>query len=91
MAIPEKFKDKYFYHFTHIENLDSILSNGFFSTNEKNTLGINHNDVPNGNIQGRRANMVVPVKPYGKIHDYVPFYFCSTNPMLLGVTSTYER
>lgn len=35
MAIPEKFKDKYFYHFTHIENLDSILSNGFFSTSEK--------------------------------------------------------
>lgn len=88
MSVPEKFIDRYFYHFTHIENLDSILSNGFLSTNEKNRLGINNNDVANGNIQGRRANMDVPIKPSGKIHDYIPFYFCSTNPMLLGVTNS---
>lgn len=87
MAIPEEFKGKYFYHFTHVENLESILQHGFLSTNEKIKLGINHNDIANGNIQGRRANMAVPVPPGGTVHDYVPFYFCSSNPMLLSLTN----
>lgn len=34
-------------------------------------------------IQERRARMTVPVGPGGKVHDYVPFYFSSMNPMLL--------
>lgn len=28
--------------------------------------------------------MDVPVGPGGKVHDYVPFYFSSVNPMLLS-------
>lgn len=88
MSIPAEFKGKYFYHFTHIDNLESILTHGFLSTNEKNRLGINHNDVANGNIQGRRANMQIPIEPGGTVHDYVPFYFCSTNPMLLSLTNS---
>lgn len=87
MAIPDEFKGKYFYHFTHIDNLESILQYGFLSTNEKNRLGISHNDIANGNIQGRRANMAVPILPGGTVHDYVPFYFCSSNPMLLSLTN----
>lgn len=88
MAIPEEFKGKYFYHFTHIDNLKSILENGFLCTNEKDRLGISHQDVANGNIQGRRHNMNIPIQPGGTVHDYVPFYFCSRNPMLLGVTNS---
>ncbi len=29
--------------------------------------------------------MDVPCKPFGNIHDYVPFYFATVNPMLLSV------
>lgn len=87
MTIPQQYQGKYFYHFTHIDNLDSILKNGLISTNEKNRLGLSHKNIANENIQERRAQMRVPVEPRGTVHDYVPFYFCSTNPMLLGLTN----
>lgn len=85
MQIPTKFKGRYFYHFTHLSNIESIVKEGILSTNEKQKRKINHTDLANENIQMRRSNMDVPCKPYGKIHDYVPFYFASTNPMLLSV------
>lgn len=87
MAIPHEHLDKFFFHFTHIKNLDSIVKNGFLSTNEKVRLAIDHKDVANGNIQERRHNMKVNIPPGGTIHDYVPFYFCSINPMLLSLVN----
>lgn len=44
-----------------------------------------HKNIANMTIQERRAGMDVPVGPGGKVHDYVPFYFSSKNPMFLGV------
>ena len=87
MTIPKEYHGKFFYHFTHIDNLDSILRNGLISTNEKIRLGIIHKNIANENIQERRSQMNVAVDPGGTVHDYVPFYFCSTNPMLLGLTN----
>ncbi len=84
--IPNHQKGRYFYHFTHIENLDSILKNGLISTNRKSALAIDHTDVANQEIQNRRSDMDVTCSPYGKVHDYVPFYFTRTNPMLLSLT-----
>ena len=83
MAIPDEHKWRYIFHFTVIENLDSIIKNGLLCTNVKNALGIKHKNIANTTIQERRANMDVPVGPGGKVHDYVPFYFSSINPMLL--------
>lgn len=83
MALSEKYKDRYFFHFTDVHNLDSIIKNGLLCTNEKNRRGINHKNIANMGIQERRARMVVPVGPKGTVHDYVPFYFSSINPMLL--------
>ncbi len=83
MAIPDKHKDRFIFHFTDIENLDSIIKNGLLCTNKKNEKGIKHKNIANMAIQERRANMDVPVGPGGKVHDYVPFYFSSINPMLL--------
>lgn len=85
--IPEHLKEKYFYHFTHIENLKSILKNGFLSTNKKNALNLKHKDIANWSIQERRSDMNVTCFPYGKIHDYVPFYLATTNPMLLSLVN----
>ena len=85
MEIPEDYRGRYFYHFTHIDNIESIVENGLLSTNEKLKKNISHADLANENIQKRRSQMDVPCNPFGKIHDYVPFYFATINPMLLGV------
>ena len=87
MKIPDKYKGIYFYHFTHIENLESIVKNGLLSTNKKNELGLKHTDVASETIQHRRSEMDVTCSPNGKVHDYVPFYFTTTNPMLLSLTN----
>lgn len=87
MKIPSQHKGKYFYHFTHIENLESIVKNGLLSTNKKKELGLKHVNVACESIQERRSEMDVTCSPYGKVHDYVPFYFTSINPMLLSVTN----
>lgn len=83
MAIPDIHNGKYIFHFTDVRNLDSIIKNGLLCTNEKNKLGIKHQNIANQTIQERRANMDVTAGPGGKVHDYVPFYFSSINPMLL--------
>lgn len=83
MAIADKHSWRYIFHFTDIHNLDSIIKHGLLCTNEKNEKGIEHKNIANMSIQERRANMDVPVGPGGKVHDYVPFYFSSVNPMLL--------
>lgn len=84
-TIPIEHRWRYFFHMTDIENLESILRNGLLCTNEKKQLGIKHTNIANMTIQGRRAIMPVPCGNRGTVHDYVPFYFTSINPMLLGL------
>lgn len=86
MGIPREHKGRYFYHFTHIDNIQSIVENGgLLSTNLKNRYNIGHHNIANVNIQNRRSEMEVPLGPGGVVHDYVPFYFATINPMLLGL------
>ena len=85
MAVPDEHKWRFLFHFTDIHNLDSIIKNGLLCTNDKNENGIMHKNIANMAIEERRAGMDVPVGPGGKVHDYVPFYFSSKNPMFLGV------
>ena len=85
MMLPNEHKQRFFYHFTHLNNLESIIKNGILSTNEKELHNITHANIANENIQQRRHEMDVTCSPFGKIHDYVPFYLTTINPMLLGV------
>ena len=86
MEIPVEFKGRYFFHFTHVDNIKSIVQmGGLLSTNQKKQCNISHHNIANVNIQNRRSEMDVPVFPGGVVHDYVPFYFTTINPMLLGL------
>ncbi|GAB5525414.1 MAG: hypothetical protein Roseis2KO_32860 [Roseivirga sp.] len=87
MSVPNELSDKYFFHFTHLENLDSIVQNGLLCTNKKTELGIDHLNVASKSIQARRSSMEVTCDPKGTVHDYVPFYLCSTNPMFLSLVN----
>lgn len=86
--IPEEHKNRFFYHFTHIDNLSSIISNGLLCTNLKNEAGISHVNIASDSIQERRSSMAVSCGPKGNVHDYVPFYFCSVNPMFLSLVNS---
>ncbi len=86
--IPAAYTQKFFYHFTHIDNLESILQHGLLCTNEKTASGINHANVALAEIQQRRSKMQVSCGPQGNVHDYVPFYLCQRNPMFLHILNT---
>jgi len=83
MSIPDKFKHRSVYHFTHLDNLPGILEHGLLSTSENNRLGIKYNSVALSDIQSNRATMPVTCGNGGVVHDYVPLYFCKRSSMLL--------
>lgn len=85
MAIPAHHSFRNAYHFTSIENLESLIDNGIFSTNQKIARGIAHVNVAEEGIQRRRAQMQVPGSNGRCVHDYVPFYFAKKTPMQLAV------
>ena len=71
------------YHITHLNNLQGILQRGGLLPYSKQPPV--RQNVAYGHIQARRAQVVVPVGPRGKLHDYVPFYFCPRSPMLYAI------
>lgn len=85
MPIPHKFRDRFIYHFTHIDNLPGILKSGFLCKNHCDFRAGKCRSIAEDSIQARRAEMDVTCGPGGKVHDYVPLYFGSKSPMLLAV------
>lgn len=87
--IPHEHAGRYFYHFTHIHNLPTIIKHGLLCTKTKNLLGLEHVNVASEAIQERRSTMSVTCGPDDcVVHDYVPFYFCSVNPMFLSMVNS---
>ncbi|MDY4324205.1 DarT ssDNA thymidine ADP-ribosyltransferase family protein [Pectobacterium sp. CHL-2024] len=85
MAVPDHHRHRNVYHFTSVENLESIIDTGLLSTNQKISRRISHVNVADEGIQGRRALMQVPGTNGCCVHDYVPFYFAKKTPMQLAV------
>ena len=71
MAIPPPYEGKYLYHFTHIDNLPSLLRTGFLA-NTHPDFPKEHVSIAEAGIQERRAKMPVPCGPGGCVHDYTP-------------------
>jgi ssDNA thymidine ADP-ribosyltransferase, DarT/HD domain len=85
MSVPPIHAERFLYHFTHIDNMASILEHGFLANNEDAFPTHAHISIAEKTIQDRRAMMRVPCGPGGVVHDYVPLYFGSLSLMLLGV------
>ena len=86
MPIPAEHSHRFVYHFSHIDNLPGLLRDGFLAKNHPQ-FPSKHRSIAAEGIQDRRARMVVPCDPGGCVHDYVPLYFGSVSPMLLGVVN----
>ena len=76
------------YHITHIDNLESILSEGGLLAYNIMLLETqtNYTNIAYQNIQDRRATTDVPCGGGGVLHDYVPFYFAPRSPMLYTIS-----
>jgi ssDNA thymidine ADP-ribosyltransferase, DarT len=75
------------YHITHIDNLESILSeDGLLAYNLMLETQTNYTNIAYENIQNRRATTDVPCGRGGVLHDYVPFYFAPRSPMLYTIS-----
>ncbi|MEZ8798655.1 DarT ssDNA thymidine ADP-ribosyltransferase family protein [Vibrio cyclitrophicus 1F53] len=85
MPVPTSLKHRYAYHFTLIDNLESILDHGILCMNLKDSLGVAHENVAEERIQSRRFTMSVPCSDGKVVHDFVPFYFSKKTPMQLGI------
>lgn len=74
----------YGYRILHYQNLPFILQNGIFcpasDTKDPNYINIGKKDIIN-----KRENKLIEVYPYGRIHDYVSFYFGTKSPMLYSI------
>ena len=71
-------------HFTHVENLPGILTAGCLQADSlvdrSLALRVEAGDLA---VKARRKERRVPVAPFGRVADYVPFYFAPRSPMLL--------
>jgi hypothetical protein len=88
LVVPAAHRHRYLYHFTHLDNLPSLLQTGFLANNHPKFPASEHRSIASTGIQHRRASMVVPCGPRGVVHDYVPLYFGSVSLMLLGVINS---
>lgn len=74
------------YHITDKKNLTGILVNkGLYSKNKERNLNVLPVSIAYEGIQERRAEIEVPIPPFGNLHDYIPFYFAPRSPMLYAI------
>ncbi len=73
----------FIYRFIHIKNLPILLERGgLYAPLHEPSDGLVYKTIHNAEIQAERKVKPIPCAPGGKIHDYVPFYFCIRSPML---------
>jgi ssDNA thymidine ADP-ribosyltransferase, DarT len=73
------------FHFTHIDNLLSVVSSGLSCDSAVSAAGTDFVEVGNRDIKDRRRTRTVPISPGGVVADYVPFYFAARSPMLYAI------
>jgi hypothetical protein len=71
------------YRLVHVANLTILLRRGgLCAPLHEPSDGMVYKKIHNAEIQNHRQVKPIPCRPGGKIHDYVPFYFCTRSPML---------
>lgn len=77
----DRYGIEFFYHMTHIDNLDSILKFGLFCNTDSYAKKLNKQTMSNENVVEIRSNKRDSI--YNKkINSYVPLYINPKNPML---------
>jgi hypothetical protein len=72
-------------HFTHLDNLPSIVAAGALACDWQARQGPMATEVGDPSIKEARRRRVVPIPPGGTVGDYVPFYFAPRSPMMYRI------
>jgi hypothetical protein len=72
-------------HFTHVDNLTTIIAQGALSCDSVARQGQTRVEVGDTEIKEARRLRPVPVGPGGFVGDYVPFYFGPRSPMMFRI------
>lgn len=72
-------------HFTHIDNIPSILAAGRLVAESEATAAGLVVDVGDAAVKARRRAIRVGCGPGGSVADYVPFYFAPRSPMMFRI------
>jgi hypothetical protein len=73
------------YHFTHLDNLASVLAVGRLLSDTAMQAQGGFTEVGDLTIKARRRQCTVTVGPGGMAADYVPFYFAPRSPMMYRI------
>jgi hypothetical protein len=73
------------YHFTHLDNLPSIVAAAGLAAGSVRQRADVTTDVGDADVKAARRRRVVPVLPGGTVADYVPFYFAPRSPMMYRI------
>ena len=74
------------YHITHCKNVQKIIERGQLLAHKAMVEnGLSYVNIAHYTIRYKREQTRVPVRPYGFLNEYVPFYFAPRSPMLYAI------
>ncbi len=77
------------FRITHRDNLAFILDHGLHAPGS-GVLDVNHRNIGNIDLIGKRTRRTVPCGPGGVLSDYVPFYFTPYSIMMMNIHTGYN-
>ena len=78
-------RSRWVLHFTHVDNLPSIVAAGALRCDGRAQRGDLTTEVGDRAIKANRRNRKVPVGAHGTVGEYVPFYFAPRSPMMYRI------
>lgn len=78
-------RDRWIYHFTHVDNIEAIFSSGHLACDMTAREGLARTEVGDPAIKESRRRRPVLAGPRGQVGDYVPIYYAPRSPMMFRI------
>lgn len=78
-------RDRWIYHFTHVDNIEAIFGCGYLACDMTAREGLIRTEVGDPAIKESRRRRRVLAGPGGQVGDYVPLYYAPRSPMMFRI------